>query len=110
MLELRDPGDEPLDPHPEPRVGHASEPSQVEVPLEVLLGEAVLLEPLFQESQVVDALTASDDLAVALGRENVDAENPVGSLGMGLHVKGLDLGWVVGHGERTVGAYGGNRL
>ena len=43
-----------------------------------------------QQVVVVDALAAADDLAVALGREHVEAEHHVRVLGIGLHVEGLE--------------------
>ena len=63
-----------LDAEPEARVRERSVPAQVEIPLERLLREAVLLDPLLEEREVVDALTAADDLPVPLGGEEVDGE------------------------------------
>ena len=57
--------------------------AQVEVPLERLLRQLVLLDALQQQVEVVHALAAADDLAVALGRQHVDAQRELGSLGSG---------------------------
>src|SRR5437867_12056128 len=74
VVDARDPGDEALDPHPEPRVRHRPVPSDVEVPAERLEGQPVLLDSPEQEIVVVDALAAADDLPVALRRQDVDAQ------------------------------------
>src|SRR5882762_3056158 len=84
VVDAGDPGDEALDPHPEPGVRHRAVPSNVEIPAERLEGESVLLDPPEQEVVVVDALAAADDLAVPLGGQDVDAQRPVGILGIGL--------------------------
>jgi len=44
-MDAGDPGDEALDPHAEAGVGHAAVLADVEIPLEGLLGEAVLPDP-----------------------------------------------------------------
>ncbi len=47
-----------------------------------------------ERGEIVLALTAADDLAVALRREDVDAEREPGIGGVGLHVEGLARGRV----------------
>ena len=97
-----DPGDDALDAHAEAAVRHGAVAAQVEVPLERLLRQVVLLDPLQQQIVVVEALAAADDLAVAFGREHVDAERDVGPLGIGLHVERLDRGRIAVHQHRPV--------
>ena len=78
-----------LDAHAEAAVRDGAEAAQVEVPLERLLRQAVLLDPLQQQVVVGDALAAADDLAVALRREHVDAERDLRTLRIRLHVERL---------------------
>ena len=52
VLEAADPGDDALDAHAEPAVRHAAVAAQVEVPLEGLLRQLVLLDPLQQQVEV----------------------------------------------------------
>src|SRR5690606_13485659 len=66
-----EPRQQALQPQPEPGVGHGAVPPEVEVPLERLAREAVLGDALLEERQVVDALRAADQLAVALGEDQV---------------------------------------
>ncbi len=62
------------------RSRHAAraEAAEVEIPLERFHRQVVLLDPLHQQIVIVQALAAADDLAVAFGRENVDAERAIG--------------------------------
>ena len=39
---------------------------------------------------VVNALAAADDFAVAFGREHVESQCEIGTLGVGLHVEGFN--------------------
>jgi hypothetical protein len=55
-------------------VRHGAEATQIEVPVERLARQLVLGDARFEPGQVVLALAAADDLAVAFGREHVDAE------------------------------------
>ena len=89
-------------PMPKPEWGTAAVAAQVEVPLVGLARQVVLVEPLLQQRQVVDALAAADDLAVALGREQVDGERHLRPLGVGLHVERLDLGRIAVDEDRLV--------
>jgi len=73
-------------------VGDGAVAAEVEVPLEGGEGEVVIGDALGEEVVGVDALGAADDLAVALGGEDVDAEGAGGVGGVGLHVEGLDGG------------------
>ena len=72
MIETADPGDDPLDAHTEAAMWHAAESAQVEIPLVGFARQLVLVDAGEQQLVVVDALAAADDLAVSLGRENVD--------------------------------------
>ena len=65
VLQPADPRDRPLDPHAEPAVGHRAVAAEVEIPLEGLLRQLVLLDPLEQEIEIGQPLAAADDLAVA---------------------------------------------
>jgi hypothetical protein len=87
--EPADPPDGALDPEAESRVGHGAVLADVEVPLERLQRETVLLDPPQQQVVIVDPLAAADDLAVALRRDHVDAEGPIRSHRIGLHVEGF---------------------
>jgi hypothetical protein len=62
-------------------VRHGAVAAQVEVPLEGLLRQLVLLDALEQQVEVVEALAAADDLAVAFRRQHVDAERQFGRSG-----------------------------
>ena len=64
-----------LDAHAEAGVRHGAVAAQVEVPVEGFLGQLVLLDALEQQVVVGHALAAADDLAVALGGEDVDADS-----------------------------------
>jgi hypothetical protein len=74
MIEPADPGYGSFDSHAEAGVGDAAVLAQVEVPLEGGEWEVVVFDALLEEVVAVDALGAADDLAVAFGGENVDAE------------------------------------
>ena len=94
MVEAADPGYGALDAHAEAGVGDGAVAAQVEVPLEGGEREVVFEDAGAEEVVAVDALRAADDLAVALGGEDVDAEGLGGVGGVGLHVEGLDGGRV----------------
>ena len=49
--------------------------AEVEVPLEGVEGQAVLLDSRLKQVLVGYALGATDDFAIALGGEDVDAES-----------------------------------
>src|SRR5262245_31096642 len=74
VVDAGNPGHEALDPHAEAGVRHAAVAAHVEIPLEGFHGKLVLPDALQEEIVVVDALAAADDLAVALGGEDVDAQ------------------------------------
>ena len=94
MVEAADPRDGALDAHAEAGVRDGAVAAQVEVPLEGVERQVVLFDALLQQVVGVDALRAADDLAVAFGREHVDAERLGGVERVGLHVEGLDGGGV----------------
>src|ERR1035437_10008174 len=66
VLQPADPGYAALDSHAEPAVRHGPVLTQIDVPIERLLGQMMLLDALEQQFDVVYALPAADDLAVAL--------------------------------------------
>ena len=51
---------------------------------------------------VVDTLAAADDLAVTLGRQQVERERAARVLGVGLHVERLRLDRIVAHQDGPV--------
>src|SRR6476660_6733922 len=106
MFEPADPRDDALDAHAEAAVRDAAVPAQIEVPLERFLRKLVLLDAAEQQDVVVDALAAADDLAVALGREDVDRERDFGPAFLRLEVEGLDLGRIAGHADRALEVLG----
>ena len=69
MLKAANPRDASLDAHAEPTMRHAAVTAQVEVPLERFLRKVVVADALLEKREVVLALAAADDLAVAFGRE-----------------------------------------
>ena len=74
MVEAADPGHRALDAHAEAAVRDRAVAAEVEVPLEGFEREVVVEDALAEEVVGVDALRASDDLAVALGGQDVYAE------------------------------------
>src|SRR5690606_1476941 len=74
VVQSAHPGDGSLEAEAEARVGDAAPAAQVEVPLEGLARQVVGLEALQQGVEVALALAAADDLAVALGGQDVHAE------------------------------------
>src|SRR5450759_4698927 len=90
MMDPADPGHEPFEAHPETGVREGAVTANVEIPLVGLFRELVLLQALFEELQIVDALRAADDLAVAFRREHVETEHDLGIFRVRLHVEGLD--------------------
>ena len=91
-----------LEAHAEARVRERAVAAHVEVPLEGLARQLVLLEALLEQREVVDALRAADDLAVALGGEHVEAEDDLRILRVGLHVERLDRDREAGHDQRPL--------
>src|SRR5262245_45494437 len=110
MMDTRDPRDEALETHAEPGVRHRAVLAQIQVPAERLEREVMLLETAQQQVVIVDTLAAADDLAVALGRQDVHAQSAIGVLGIGLHVEGLDARRIVGDHDRALQVFGQDRL
>ena len=81
-----------LDAHAEPAVRHRAVFAQIEIPVEGFLRKIVLLDALQQQVEIVNALAAADDLAVAFGRDHVHAEREFRPLRVGLEIERLDLG------------------
>src|SRR5215207_9213498 len=69
------PGHEALDSHAEAAVRKGAVLPHVEVPLERLDWQVVLVDSREQQVVVVDPLAAADDLAVAFGGQQVEAEH-----------------------------------
>src|SRR5436305_6649693 len=84
------PGHEALDPHAEAAVREGAVLADVEVPLEGFDRQVVLADLFEQEVVVVDALAAADDLTVAFGGNEVEPEDQIRVLRVGLHVEGLE--------------------
>ncbi len=76
-------------PRPNPACGNAPVAAEVEVPLERLARQLVVLDRLHERVEIVLALTAADDLAVPLGREDVHAERELRVGGVALEVERL---------------------
>ena len=74
MLQTAHPGDEALDSHTESGVRNAAEAAQIQIPVERFARQMVLVETLQQQFQIVDALAAADDFAVAFRRDEIDAQ------------------------------------
>src|ERR1035438_8036461 len=113
LAEVRDaahPRDEALETHAEARVRKRPVLPHVEVPLERLERQVVLADAREQQVVVVDALRPADDLAVAFGREHVEAEGDVRVHRVGLHVEGLDRSRVPRDHDRRIEALGERRL
>ena len=88
-------------PRPNPEWGTGAVFSQVDVPLIGFGRKLVFLDPLFEKVEVMDALAAADDFAVAFGGEKIDAQGQVRPFGVRLHVEGLDLGREMGDADRA---------
>src|SRR6478672_6564411 len=65
VWDAADPGHKPLYAHAEAGVGHRTVLTQVQVPLESFAGEVMLLYALLHECEVVYALRAAADFAIA---------------------------------------------
>ncbi len=91
VIQLANPGDDPLDAHAEPGMRHCAVLAQIEVPLKGLCRKLVCLKSLQKQLVVVNALAAAYDLTITLGSQNVHAEGQVRALGIRLHVKRLHL-------------------
>src|SRR5687767_10965508 len=75
---------------------------EIEVPRVGLDRQSFLLNPMQQPVVVVLALRSADDLAVALGGEQIVAENRPRVLRILLHVESLRFLWIVVDEDRTV--------
>ena len=73
----------------------------LEIPAECVQRQAVGLDAFRHQIVIVDSLRAADDLAVALGRQHVDAQRPGRVVGR-LHIERLDLGRPVRDHHRPV--------
>ena len=70
MVQAADPGDGPFDAHPKTGVRHGAVTTQVEIPIECLLGQVVGGDLLPQDVQIVFALSAPDEATQALIEES----------------------------------------
>ncbi len=91
MLQAAHPGDESLDAHAESGVRNGAIPAQIDIPVEVRCRQIVFLQALQQQVQIVDALAAADDFAVAFGRDEIDAQRHFRTVRSRLEVERLDL-------------------
>ena len=74
VLQPAHPRDEALDAHAESGVRNGAVLAQVEVPVERFARQIVFVQALQQQIQIVNALPAADDFAVAFGRDEIDAQ------------------------------------
>src|ERR1700723_595181 len=74
MLQPAHPRHETLDAHPESRVRYAAELAQIHVPVERFARQVMFFQALQQQVQIVDALAAANDFAVAFGRDEIHAQ------------------------------------
>jgi len=81
-----------FDAHAEAGVGDGAEASEVEVPFEGFLIEVVSLELFDKVIEIRGAFAAADDLAVAFGCEQVDAEGAFGSILVDFEIEAFDGG------------------
>src|SRR6059036_3194332 len=100
VVELADPLDEALHPHPEARVLHAAEAAGVEIPLVRLRVLSLFLEAFLDCLQVRLPLAASDDLADAIAADHVEREDEVRMLRVTGLVEGLGDSRIVSHDDR----------
>ena len=55
-------------------------------------GKLMFFDALQQQIEIVDALAAADDFAVAFGREHIHAQRDFRAVGIGRHVERFDRG------------------
>src|SRR5207245_4775647 len=89
VVELADPLDEALHPHPKARVLHAAKAAGVEIPIVRLRVLSLFLEAFLDCLQVRLPLAASDDLADAIAADHVQREDEVRMLRVTGLVEGL---------------------
>ncbi len=89
-------------PMPKPACGTVPILTQIEIPVERFAREIVLFKALQEQVKVVNALPASDDLAITFGRNDVSPERQFGPVRIGLEVESFDLGRVTVDDERPV--------
>src|SRR5665213_2188489 len=97
MVEAADPRHHALNAHAEARMRHAAIAAQVEIPLERVERQALLLNAALEQLVTGHALRSADHFAVSLGRQHIHAESKRGIVGVGLHVKRFDGGWIAMH-------------
>src|SRR5678815_18914 len=86
VLQAANPGHCPLNAHAEAGVGHGAVFPQIEIPLERFARKLMLVESLHEQVIARHALATADDLAVALGCENVHAKRDIRPLWVRFHV------------------------
>jgi hypothetical protein len=67
VLQSADPGNAAFDSHAEATMGNGAIATEIDVPVKGFLWELVFVEPGHQEVQIMDTLTASNNLAVSFG-------------------------------------------
>src|SRR5262245_616340 len=91
MFQAADPGDCALDSHSKAGMWHSAIFTEIEIPFERRLRQIVFANALQQKFIRADALRASDDLSISLGREHIHAQRNIRTLRIGFHVERLDL-------------------
>src|SRR5947209_14947650 len=100
VLELANPLNQPLHPHPEARVLHAAEATGVEVPIVRLRVLSLFSERLLDPVEVRLAFAPSDDLADPVAGDHIEREDEIRMLRVPRLVEGLRDPRVVRHDDR----------
>src|SRR5579884_3566524 len=91
MFEAAHPCDKALHAHAEAAVRNSAEAAQVEIPLERLARQVMFFQALLEKREIVNALAAPDDFAVAFRSDHVHPKRELGSLCIGLEIERFDL-------------------
>ena len=62
----------------------------------------MFVQALLEQRQIVNALAAADDFAIAFGRDEIDAQRDFRALFIGLKVEGFDGGGIAVDHDGTV--------
>src|SRR5690348_3620862 len=110
VLGSANPCNRALQAQPESRVRHAAVTAQVEIPLKRFLREIILAQSLDQRVVIREALSPSDDFAVAFRGDHVETERQLGPRRVGRHIKGLHRRRVAMNNDRFVEVFGNDRF
>ena len=91
MFKAADPGHCTLDAHAEARMWDGAVVTQVQIPFEGFVRQAVFVDALHEQFMRGHSLSTADYFAIAFGREYVDAERNLGPFRIRFHVKGFHL-------------------